>query len=361
MKKLYEKNNCLVNVSSSILRHYGLPYRHPSLASLDRILDRTEKKICVVLLDGFGSAIRKRYANEAKTINRHFYRRITSVFPPTTVAATTALLTDCFPVETGWLGWTEQFPEYEKSVTMFASQFAQEPIEDTPENVKNLLPIHTILETMEQNGIRTSDIRSFSLAEPKTVSFFEEADRSIKKSDFIYAYCCEPDSSLHHYGVNGKEIPALIENLDQRMKNLAGNNKDTLFVVLADHGHLNGVNHNIDEHSDFFSLLRIPHYAGEGRAAFFYVKEGKEKEFEILARRYYGKDFYILSKKETMEKKVFGVGNPSVRLYGLLGDYLLISKGKAVFLQAKEEPKMISHHAGTSDDEIYIDISIFNR
>ena len=39
MKKLYDENRNLVNVSNSLLRHYGLENFHPSLKKLDAILD----------------------------------------------------------------------------------------------------------------------------------------------------------------------------------------------------------------------------------------------------------------------------------------------------------------------------------
>ncbi len=360
MKKLFDENNCLVNLSSSLLRHYHIDRAHPSLPSLDKVLDKTEKRICLILLDGLGSHIRNVYPKECEDIRNHYLSTITSVFPPTTVAATTALTTERYPLETGWLGWTEQFPQYDRAVTMFASSFAQEPIEITPESTYSLLPYETIFTKMEEKGIKTAQVKSFLLKDQEPETFLSETEKILDGKDFIYAYSCEPDSSLHKYGVGSKEIASIIKRFDKGISSLAERHKDTLFIVIADHGHLNIKDYKIDEFDDFYSLLRIKHFACEPRAAFFYVEKGKEEEFRKSALSHYGEHFYILSKEEVIQNHIFGYGEPCKEFTSLLGDFLLISKDEASFLQAYDVPHMKSTHAGSSDEEQYIDISVYN-
>ena len=89
MKNLYDKERNLVNVSNSILRHYKLETFHPSLTELDAILDESKnKKICLILLDGFGKYIQELHSSSCHFILSHNKRTITSVFPPTTTSAT---------------------------------------------------------------------------------------------------------------------------------------------------------------------------------------------------------------------------------------------------------------------------------
>lgn len=360
MKNLFDPNNCLVNLSSSILRHYHVNPYHPSLSSLDKVLDKTDKRICLILLDGLGSHIRKVYSDNCKDLNCHFLTQITSVFPPTTVAATTALLTARFPSETGWLGWTEQFPQYERAVTMFPSTFEQEPKETTPESTYSLLPYETIFPILEEKGIKTAQVKSFLLNDPLPSTFLKATEESLNDNDFIYTYSSEPDSSLHKYGVGSKEVASVIQEFNDGIASLAEKHKDTIFIVIADHGHLNIKDYKIDEYDDFYSLLRIKHFACEPRAAFFYVKEGKENEFKVSALKHYGEHFYVLSKEEVIENHIFGYGEPCKGFESLLGDFVLISKDKASFLQAYDVPHMMSTHAGSTDEEKYIDISVFN-
>ena len=48
------------------------------------------------------------------------------MFPPTTTSATTSLLTGKYPIETGWLGWTEKLPEYDVPCTRFLNTLTDE-------------------------------------------------------------------------------------------------------------------------------------------------------------------------------------------------------------------------------------------
>ena len=115
----YNSEKNIVNISNSILKHYGVDTFHPSLKELDEKLASSSKKICVLLFDGLGKHILKRYASSCPFLLEHVFLDLTSVFPPTTVAATTALLSGMYPKETNWLGWTEQFEEFDSSITMF--------------------------------------------------------------------------------------------------------------------------------------------------------------------------------------------------------------------------------------------------
>ena len=44
---------------------------------------------------------------------------ITTVFPATTVAATTSMMTGLNPVETGMLGWDMYYKDIDKTITVF--------------------------------------------------------------------------------------------------------------------------------------------------------------------------------------------------------------------------------------------------
>lgn len=362
MKKLYDENKSLVNVANSFLKHFGFVTLHPSLPLLDEILNENkEKKIALVLFDGFGASIQRQYQDRCPFLIKGKREEITSVFPPTTVAATTALSTGRYPSETGWLGWQQQFEEYDDAVLMFASAFMTAPQTLTDKNTYDMCPYVSIYEKFSQRGIPTAIVYSFTYKDdPFFTSFFHAADNAIKNNRFSYIYCAEPDGYLHFYGVGSKEVGTIIELLDCQLKTLVEDNPDTLFVVLADHGHKNAVSYPIDEHPDFFSCLKRKHFALEPRAAAFFVKEEKQEEFRILAQKYYGNNFEILDKNEVIKKAIFGPGELSNRSVYTIGDFLLISKGEACFKQANDENGLRSHHAGSTEEERKINISIFN-
>ena len=73
----------------------------------------------VLLLDAMGVSILEKHLSESGFFRSHLAGSYCSVFPPTTVAATTAVTSGLFPCESGWLGWDEFFPELGKNVSVY--------------------------------------------------------------------------------------------------------------------------------------------------------------------------------------------------------------------------------------------------
>jgi hypothetical protein len=361
--EFYDSKANLVSVSSSILRAYGIKPNHPSYAPLDELFQKNDvphRKVCLVLLDGFGTAIQYYWRKKCPFIYSHRNMKITSVFPPTTVAATTALLTDLYPIENGWMGWTQKFPQYNLPVTMFPSTFIGGE-EKTPENTLGLVPIEYI-DTKINNlsSYKANHLMGFLLPNPNTDQFILETEKMIHDNNFTYAYWTDPDESLHEFGNKDERVGRVIEDLDKKIEKLVNDCPSTLILTIADHGHIDTKYFSIYEHEDFFSTLRNRSFGLEPRAASFYVKDIKKKEFEKLAHKYYGKYFYIYSAKEVREKKIFGLGKANKYYDEFVGDYLLISKGPYTFSQDTTANFLLSHHAGGTARERYINIGVYN-
>lgn len=361
MKKLYDENRNLVNVSNSLLRHYGLETFHPSLKELDAILDESKnKKICLILLDGFGKHIQELHSSSCRYILSHNKRTITSVFPPTTTSATTSLLTGKYPIETGWLGWTEKLPEYDVPCTRFLNTLTDENKTKIKTPTLELYPYVSIFDQRKEKGIKGTCLQSFRYPDRNIESFFARADKALKESDFLYLYHVNPDELLHEYGTESEEVDFVIKKLNEEVEKLTKSNPDTLFLLMADHGHKNGKHFDIEEYEDFYSLLEKKWFSIEPRAASFLIKKGKEDEFRKVARKHYGEHFYIYSKKEALEENIFGLGKMEKRIPEILGDFILISKDESAF-KLRKDNGLVSHHAGSSDDEKYINISVYNN
>ena len=116
-------NKSLVSLASSILSFYGVDNPgHPSLPQIDSLLaQKKPRNIVLMLFDGFGYNIMKRNLPADSFLARHIVMSFSSTFPPTTVAATTALRSGKTPIETGWLGWFSYYKEINEVVTTFTS------------------------------------------------------------------------------------------------------------------------------------------------------------------------------------------------------------------------------------------------
>ncbi len=357
----YEKNNCLVSISNSILKHFGIDTFHETHAEMDEILEANKnKKICLCLFDGMGKYIEELHCEFDPIILKHKKFTITSVFPPTTVAATTSLMSSKFPCETGWLGWTQKLPNCENPVVMFYSRDDITQKEITPNNFEKY-KYTSIIDRIRDAGFKADELKSFEMKENSLKSFFNVVDGKLKANNFLYAYNEEPDASLHEYGTKSPIISKLVKQIDDGMGKIALKNPGTLFIVLADHGHIDTKYFLITEHEDFTDcLLKNLNYL-EPRSAVFLVKPDRKEEFKILFNKYYGDYFKLYSKEEVKELKIFGEGTPNQDFDLFLGDFLAVSHSEYAIVNSPEKMNLKSHHAGGTDQEKYINISIFNN
>ena len=121
MQILYpDFKNSLVNFASSIKKHFNanLKEEYPSIKLVDDLL-KDKEKVVVILLDGMGINIINGNLDDNSFIKNHIISQMTSVYPPTTVAATNALLTGVLPGENGWFGWQQYIKENNHHYVMF--------------------------------------------------------------------------------------------------------------------------------------------------------------------------------------------------------------------------------------------------
>ena len=113
--------NCLVNLSNSILKAFGADTTAPTLKMADDLLEKDHKNVVILLMDAMGTSILEKHLSPDGFLRSHLVGSYSSVFPPTTVAATTSVLSGLFPNEHGWLGWDMYYPELDKNVTVFTN------------------------------------------------------------------------------------------------------------------------------------------------------------------------------------------------------------------------------------------------
>jgi len=94
--------NSIVNVSSSIMKSFGLK---PLYAPLKELNDIGEyENVILLIIDGLGNEFLKKNGKNS-FLQKHFVKPVTSVFPSTTSAATTALETGFASQQHGVMGW----------------------------------------------------------------------------------------------------------------------------------------------------------------------------------------------------------------------------------------------------------------
>ena len=105
LKRLPDYNNCLVNLANSVLKKFGAETTAATLPLADTVLAGNYKNVVVLLLDALGISILEKHLKPEGFFRSHLAGAFNSVYPPTTVAATTSVLSGAYPDEHGWLGW----------------------------------------------------------------------------------------------------------------------------------------------------------------------------------------------------------------------------------------------------------------
>lgn len=364
----YNKHN-LVTFSNSFLKHFGVKPFHQTEEKVDEVL-KGHNKVAVILFDGMGQNIVRKHLKEKSFIRQNYLCSINSTFPPTTTAATTAFLTGKYPIETGWMSWTQYFEKYSRNVILFTNKDYNTGEKIVPENIaNNELPIETILSAISKNNkdVNAFEVKRFPIDAngPKTLRDLEKSiNRHLKPLDkcFIYFYFDSPDYEMHDLGIDAPKVHRYVNRINKMVQRVCKKNKDTLFFTFADHGHINVKYLDMSDHQDLYSLLERP-MSFEKRTPTFFVKKGKKKEFEQLFNKYYGEHFTLMDKKQVLKDKIFGEGEVNPKAVEFIGDYVATSNDEYTLFASGEIEgfaPFTGHHAGNTREEMTIDISAYN-
>lgn len=354
-------NTCITNLACSILKHFELSYSHKTIQEIDDILEKNKVKNVVVLLcDGLGSNILQRTLSEEKFLIKNRLKDINSVIPSTTTASTTSMLSGLDPIEHGWLGWDLYIKPVDKIITMFLNTIKDTDIQAANYNVATRhFPYETITERINSAGKFSSRILfpfgrdSYNDLDDMLRIIENECKDGGKK--YIYAYYEEPDSTLHHFGVNSTESIDVITSINDKIERMSKNLNNTLLIVTADHGHINSTPITLSKIPDIYDLLAMDIWI-EGRLCSFKVIDGKESEFKELFLKYFKKDFILKTKQEVIEENLFGYGQANELFKSSIGDFIAIGITDKYFRYCENSILLKSMHAGFTEDEMKIPI-----
>ena len=363
MIKIDYKAN-LVNFSSSLLKRYGVKPFHASINKIDSLI-KNKKKIAVILTDGMGEYILNQHKDVSQILLDHSCMKITSVYPPTTVAATTALLSGKYPGETGYLGWSLPINNFSRNVDVFTNCDSQSGEKVSSSNViSKLCPYTNIIDLINKHNKKEVAKSVFRYPVDKKgpksfLSFLRRIKKETKTHSFVYGYFNNPDHTIHEHGVKSKETKKVIKQYIKKIVSFAKRNKDVLILTIADHGLIDINPISISDYPDLKELLVAPHSI-EPRTPNFKIKPNKEEAFETLFNKYLGKHFVLIKNKQIEEKNIFSNGKLTDNAKQFLGDYIAIAKdNSALIFDGVNAFK--AHHAGNTNEEMLINISVFNE
>lgn len=350
--------NGLVNLISSILKHYGVEPYHSTLPTLDIILKKDYKNIVLMLFDGMGTDILNHHLQRKSYLRKHFQLSLSSVFPPTTTAAVTTLSSGLTPAEHGWLGWSLYFSEVDKVVNAFINTEKGSGKPAASYHVgEKVLAYQSVYEQINETGNATAyNVSKFGT---NVISKYEELFQEIERlcsqggKKYIYSYWEEPDTLMHDNGCYAPVVTEYIKKIDKSIEALCNILSDTLIIVTADHGHTSTEYFCISDYPMLERMLYLP-VSVESRAAAFYVKEEFKNVFKNTFYETFGEAFLLLSQEEIIEQKIFGNGIIHPKFSELTGDFLAIAISNKGIVQNHYSSQLRSNHAGMTEKEMLI-------
>ena len=152
----------------------------------------------------------------------------------------------------------------------------------------------------------------------------------------------------------------IIFEIEKKVEEFCRELKDTMVIIVADHGHKLVEPIYLDEYPEILKMIeRTPSL--EQRAVSFKVKEKYKSEFPQKFKEIFGNDMKIYSKEEIIESKLFGDGEANELFEDALGDYIAIAYETGKCIVSSGDDVYVSHHAGYSDDEIYVPLIIVDK
>jgi hypothetical protein len=343
----------LLNLMASLSRELGGPdtghagLHRPWLTGIAR-----HRHVVLILVDGLGEQ-QLRTLGLDSMLHRHQRATLSSMFPATTAAAITTLLTGYSPASHGLTGWHLHCPanetgqesivaplpmsvRYPATNTLTPEQLAQQLLVCPP-----LLPqLGRKAEILQPHYIADSPYSLHHAGNIKRTAYrdindaFVQLTTSLQQDQppgFHYLYLPQLDSLMHRQGCHSRAVQALFTELDKAFTQLANiaDQTDSAILLTADHGFIETPRtRQISLDEDFpalYAMLSQP-LSGERRAVFCHVKPGQREAFTGLARQLLGHASWVVDSRQLLEAGAFGPGQPHPQLASRCGDVTLLAR-----------------------------------
>ena len=346
-----------------------------ALASLGGSSDRLApaRSAVVVVVDGLGRANLSARAGHARFLVQHMGKKdaVRSVFPSTTAAALTSLLTGVGPGVHGLVGYRVRVPGTDAAPNLLRG-WETDGID--PLTFQRAEPILT----RESAAGRPCFVvtkksyagTGFTAATQRGATFVGEDDLDTRLAAaaeaarghagaLVYAYVPELDAIGHAKGWQAGEWVTMLERVDDAVRGFAAAlPADVGALVTADHGMVDVPRHRqvlLGEGDPLLDGVRL--IAGEPRMLHLYAEPGEAADVLARWREAESARSWVLSRDEAVAAGLFGE-HVDVEVLPRIGDVLVAERADIVYyderVDEKKEHRMIGQHGSLTDAECIV-------
>lgn len=310
---------------------------------------------------------------------------LTSIAPSTTAAALPAIWTGSSPIATGMVGTRVFLREFSTLVSMLhyapvSGRHRADVLEDWGLDFGAFLPLQTLGEALsahripsylllQKNLLGSGLSRLIHRGVQHVVRHSSYTDLWINLRDllrqtrhqrcFINVYWDAVDSIAHLYGtVTEQALAEIARQLEDLRAVLAADgvaDRQTLFVLVADHGHAEITTYvPISDHAPLIEALRCG-LGGETRFRHLYLREGYREQVAGYLREQMSHQFVSVCPADAQAAGLFGSDPPHPEAAARLGDLTVIAR-QGVGLSEKQQGPLAtpSRHGGLSAREMLV-------
>lgn len=312
---------------------------------------------------------------------------LTSIAPSTTAVALPTLWTGVSAAKHGMLGTTL----FLRELSMMGDLLKFKPATGKLRNEifaewglvpENFLPVPTVAERLSQVGVPThlllpkelmntglSRVLHRGVTHPHIHGGYSDfwlrlqelLHQTAGQKCYVSIYWPAVDTLSHAYGAHTDylhhEIKFQLSQLRQILNNTSTHDGQTLFMLVADHGHHDVENSIlIDEHpqaAPIYDAMRG--WAGaETRFSYLYLRNGQAQQVIDTFQAHFADNFTWLNAEEALQAGLFGLDTPYIESIHRLGDLIIIPRLNWQISSNASKFKAISRHGGLSDWEMLI-------
>ena len=314
---------------------------------------------------------------------------ITSVFPSSTVPALTTLNTGLPPAEHGLIGWTmflEEFGERAESARWGPAAGSGSYLDERlgGHDPRAFLGVETLHSRLAGAGVRPTVVgpaglrRSgfsrmvFDGAEYRGTfansSLFVAVEEILARPRrdrrrFVYVYWDALDLVAHLHGPRTpehREELAALDFLLGRWLARQQRRRDVLFLLTADHGHVDSPEADavrLDQDDALLGLLRAPP-SGERRLVYLHARPGQAAVLRVYCAERLGELVELVEPEAAFAAGWFGPGPVAPAARRRAGDLMLLARpGVQLVYPASERPAgriFGGNHGGMAPDEMLV-------
>lgn len=325
----------------------------------------------LMVLDGLGALQLRAHAGHARHLSAGVGKRDVahSVFPTTTAAALTTIVTGAEPGMHGLVGYRVLDRSRDRLVNVL-SGWESDGIDPLVWQPQPTVFEHAVsrgrrafaigIAKYARSGFTRATLRGAEFVPARTpaervaMAYQLAADNP---GSLTYCYLPEVDKAGHQHGVDSAEWLAALEDVDHALAITPPKNVGVL--VTADHGMVDVPAHRhivLDEGDARLDGVR--HIGGEPRMLHVYVEPDADAGRVLDTWRTMSQgDADVLSRAEIVATGLYG---PSVTVdaSGRIGDLVVISRGNKAFYDGTDEDQrsrgMIGQHGGLTPEERHV-------